>query len=156
MYYEFDHDVESIFKLLTDPQFIVDRCLALGELDADCEVVDKGETTEIKLARKVRRDFPSFLSRLFDPVQTMQMIERWKPDSEGGWKGKITIDIDGQPVTIGANFELYPTDDGCCYSIEHWAKAKIPLIGGRVEKYILGQMVEGNTAELDYLRDHLA
>ncbi len=155
MHYEFEHDVERIFASLSDPQFLVDRCLELGELEAGCEIAQEGERIEISLARKVKRDLPRFLARILDPVQTMLMTECWQPDGEGGWSGDYTVEVEGHPVTITANFELYPTDDGCCYSIEHQAKAKIPLISGKVEKYVLGQATEGCTAELDYLREHL-
>lgn len=155
LHYEFEHEVESVVNLLTDPRFLVDRCLGLGELEADCEVEAQGDTTVIGLTRKVQRDLPRFLAKMFDPVQTMQMREEWQPDGEGGWKGEFTIDIEGQPVSIGASFELYPTEEGCCYSIEHHAKAKIPLIGGKVEKYVLGQTEEGCTAEIEYLQQQL-
>jgi hypothetical protein len=95
------------------------------------------------------------MAKLFDPVQTLKMTETWRDDGEGGCNGDFTIDIDGQPITISADFELYPTDDGCCYRIEHRVKARVPLIGGRLEKYVLGQTLSGCEQELDYLRDQL-
>lgn len=155
MHYEFDHDAESVFDLLTDPQFLVDRCLSLGELEADCEVEEQEDVTVVKLTRKLRRDLPRFLAKIMDPVQTMKMTEQWQPDGEGGWSGEYTFTVEGQPVTIGATFQLYPTDAGSCYSIEHRVKAKIPLIGGKVEKYIQGQAEEGCADELDYVKEQL-
>lgn len=155
MSYEFDCDVDSVAALLNDPQFLVDRCLELGELEAECEVADEGDTTVIHLTRKVERDLPAFLSKIFDPVQTLQMTEEWQSDGEGGWSGEFAIDIEGQPVSIAANFELYPTAAGSCYTIEHQVKARIPLIGGKVEKFVLRQTKDTCRAELDYLRDQL-
>ena len=61
----------------------------------------------------------------------------------------------GQPVTISATFELYPTDDGCCYAIDHTVKAKVPLIGGQVEKFIRGQVADGCLAEMEYVEQQL-
>ena len=155
VHYEFEHDVESVFNLLTDPQFLVDRCLELGELEASCDVEEQDDVTVVNLTRKLQRDLPGFLAKIFDPVQTMKMSEQWQPDGDGGWGGEYTVDVEGQPVSIGAKFELYPTDAGCCYSVEHRARAKIPLLGGRIEKYIKGQAEEGCVLELDYLQEQL-
>jgi hypothetical protein len=155
MNFEFEHDAASVFDLLTDPQFLVDRCLAMGELEASCEVEEKAGVTVVSLTRKLKRDLPRFLAKMLDPEQIMQMTEKWQADGNGGWNGEYTFDMEGQPVCIRAKFELYPTDAGCCYSIEHQVKAKIPLIGGRIEKYIHDQAEEGCADELDYLQGQL-
>jgi hypothetical protein len=153
--YEFEHDVESVFNLLTDPDFLVDRCLELGELEASSDVDQKGETTAVNMTRKLERKLPGFLAKMMDPVQTIHIKEKWQPDEEGGWVGEYAFEVEGQPVSISAKFELYPTDMGCCYSIEHQASARIPLLGRKIEKFIHTQAVEGCTAELDYLRERL-
>ncbi|MEH6519547.1 MAG: DUF2505 family protein, partial [Halioglobus sp.] len=62
----------------------------------------------------------------------------------------------GQPVTISASFKLLPTRTGCRYTVSHSVKAKIPLVGGRVEKYILGQTADGARDELGYASNHLS
>ena len=38
-------------------------------------------------------------------------------------------------------------------SILHHVKVNVPLIGGAVEKYVLGQTEQGCSEELDYLAD---
>ena len=146
VHYEFEHEVESVLALLMDPDFLVDRCLALGELEASCEVEELDGTTVIKLTRKLQRDLPGFLAKMMDSVQIIRITEQWQADDEGGWNGEYTFEVEGQPVAVGARFELYPTDAGCCYSIEHSASAKIPLLGRRIEKFILVQAEEGCTA----------
>ena len=156
MHFEFGFDVRSVYEILTEPQFLVDRCLDLGELEASCEVEERGKSTVISLTRKVEQDLPRFLSKMIDPVQTMQMTETWRPDGNGGYTGDYTFVMQGQPVTITASFELYPTADGCCYVIDHLVKAKVPLVGGRIEKYIQAQARQGCVAELEYAQQCLA
>lgn len=151
---EFDQDVQTVFEVLTDPQYLVDRNLALGELSAEAEVEEDDECISLKVVREVKRELPSFLARLFDPVQMMDMTEVWHP-YEDGWRGEWKMDVRNQPVTILASFELVPTETGCRYSVAHRAKAKIPLVGGKVEKYILGQTSQGARDELEYLRNYL-
>ncbi|MEH6551079.1 MAG: DUF2505 domain-containing protein [Pseudomonadales bacterium] len=151
---EFGQNIDTVFELLTDPQFLVDRCLALGELSAECEIFEDGDHILVELTREVTRDLPSFLARIFDPVQTMSMKETWSPDGDG-WSGHWTVIIEGQPVSINADFSLKPAANGCIYTVSHKAKAKIPLIGGKLEKFIQGQSIEGAEAELSYLKEHL-
>ena len=153
--FEFDHDVATVYETLTEPQFLVDRCLALGELSAECDVEEDEDYTTVNLMREIRRDLPRIMAKLFDPVQVMDMQELWQAQGDG-WGGEWTMDVRGQPVTISATFELVPTKTGCRYSVTHQVKAKIPLVGRQVEKYILGQTGDGATDELTYLRDYLS
>jgi len=153
--FEFDHDVETVYETLTEPQFLVDRCLALGELSAECDVEEDDNYTTVNLVREISRDLPRIMAKLFDPVQVMDMQERWQAQGDA-WRGDWTMDVRGQPVAISASFELVPTNSGCRYSVTHRVKAKIPLVGKQVEKYILGQSSDGATDELTYLRDYLS
>jgi hypothetical protein len=156
MHYEYEHDAQSIFELLTDPDFLVNRCLELGELEASCEVEENGDETVVSLTRIVERDLPRVLAKVFDPVQTIRMKETWVPDGPDAYKGNYVFEVVGQPVTVKATFELYSTDDGCCYAINHTVKARVPLIGGQVEKFILGQVADGCLAEMEYVEQQLA
>ena len=153
--YPFECDAQSVYECLTEPHFLVDRCLALGELSAECDVIEDDETTTINLVREVRRELPRILAKLFDPVQLMDMTEHWREDGDG-FVGDFIIEIRGQPVTITAEFELVPTQEGCLYTITHKVKARVPLVGRQLEKYVLGQTAEGARDELDYLNEQLS
>ncbi len=152
---EFECDVDTLYELLSDPQFLVDRCLGIGELSAECEVEQEGEDTVIHLMREVERDLPKVLAKLFDPVQMLKMTERWREDGDS-WRGDWTIEVQGQPVTIYGDFSVVPTESGCRYSVSHRASAKVPLVGKQVEKYILSQTAQGASDELDYALDSLS
>lgn len=148
------HDIQRVYETLTDPEFLVDRCLALGELSAECEVEEDGEATVITLVREIQRDLPRLLVKLFDAVQVMDMTETWTPHGDG-WRGSWEMKVRGQPVTVGADFELVPSAGGCRYRVSHRASAKIPLAGKAVEKYILGETTGGARDELTYLSRYL-
>jgi hypothetical protein len=47
--FEFEHDAQTVYEALTDPDFLVDRCLALGELSAECDVEESEGVTTIRL-----------------------------------------------------------------------------------------------------------
>jgi Protein of unknown function (DUF2505) len=150
--YRFEAGADKVFALLTDADFLVDRCLALGERSAECSVEDDDDEVVINLTREVERNVPAFLSRLFGSSQTVEMVERWQ--ARGATRqGRFTLKVVGQPVVVEATMTLRraPKGGGCVYSIEHSAKANIPLVGRRVESFILGQTEAGARAELDYL-----
>ena len=153
--YEFDYAIETVFQLLSDPDFVVERSLALGDLESECEVYEEDERLVVASKRQIVRDLPSFLKKVFDPVQRMALTEKWVADDEGGYSGEQHIVIDRVPLTITASIELFPTDDGCCYRITHRAKAKIPLIGGKLEKFAQAQAQEGAQDDMRYLAQSL-
>lgn len=152
--FTFDQDVNTVFNLITDPDFIVERCVALGEVEADCDVEDYEDKTVVTIRRVVSRDLPAFLAKLFDTQQTLKMVETWNKDGEN-WQGEYRVDVEGQPVTVTAKFSLEAKGSGSLYRIQHKAKANIPLIGGKVEKFILGNTESGAGAELEYTQNAL-
>ena len=152
--FDFDCEPGRVYELLTDPEFLVDRCLDLGELSAECEVTEEDGLTTIELTREVSRDLPKVLAKLFDSVQMMDMTEQWEEDGEG-YTGEWTMKVRNQPVTISARFKLVATARGCRYTVNHSAKANILLVGKQVEKYILGQTADGARDELEYLAERV-
>jgi len=153
--YFFQADVEQVFELLTDPDFLVQRCVALGEKDIQCDVECEGRKTRVEITRTVKRDLPKVLAKLFGDENTMTMVEDW--EEIGATKmGSYVVEVAGQPVTLKATFSLKPKDEGCEYEIKYSAKAKIPMVGKKVEDFILGQTEEGMHLEMDYLAEKLA
>lgn len=153
--FDFDQDVATVFNLITDPDFLVKRSTEIGELEADCDVEDYDDKTIVKMRRLVSRDLPAFLAKLFNPKQNLTMVETWLKDGEE-WKGSYVVTVEGQPVTISADFSLKAKGTGSCYSISHKAKANIPLVGGKVEKFILANAEEGALLELNFAKQSLA
>ncbi len=152
---EFQTDVDTIYQLLTDPEFLVERSGALGEEHCECEVEEYEDETVITLERRVKRELPSFLAKMFNPVQTLKMKETWRPSGDS-WEGDLEIQVAGQPVVIRGEFTLKSSKKGCVYSVSHSCKAKIPLVGGKVEKFILSQTGDGAKDELAFVSKKIA
>ncbi len=153
--FNFDQSVDAVYQLLTDPDFLVERSTALGELSADAEVEEYDDETVVKMTREVKRELPSVLAKMFNPVQIMKMEETWRRDGDD-WSGDFAITVEGQPVKLSAEFSLKANGSGCVYAIKHACKAKIPLVGGKVEKFVLSQAEDGAKQELEFARDKLA
>ena len=72
---QFDRDLDTVWTQLQDPDFRVERSLALGELSADCEIEDFGDSLTVAMQREVTRELPSVLAKVFNPKQTMNFTE---------------------------------------------------------------------------------
>lgn len=155
MQVKFSAPIDAVYAAFTDPEFLEQRSLDLGELSADCKVKKAGSGHAVTMKRKVERELPSFLARLFNPVQQIVIEEKWSDDGDGGKEATYLLTVTGQPVEVSATISLRPAGKGCVYEISHRAKARIPLIGGQIERFVLGQTEAGCKDELDYMASEL-
>ena len=155
MQVKFSAPIDTVYAAFTDPEFLEQRSLDLGELSADCKVKKAGSGHAVTMKRKVERELPSFLARLFNPVQQIVIEEKWSDDGDGGKEATYLLTVTGQPVEVSATISLRPAGKGCVYEISHRAKARIPLIGGQIERFVLGQTEAGCKDELDYMAKEL-
>ena len=151
---DFSQDLDAVLSKLKDESFRRQRCAALHEDMLSFAIAEEGDGFVVTMSRNVRRELPSVLAKVFSSVQTLDFEERWWPVGDG-WQGSLTMDIRSQPATVKGDFSLMPTAKGCRYQIEHRCNAKIPLIGGKVEKYVCAQTDGGAEAELQYLHSEL-
>lgn len=142
---------DKVFAVLTDPKWLEARCLALGELSALCKT-RKSPSVVVTMKRRVRLELSALISKVLSPESEIELEERWSAEGKG-YKGQLTLQIVGKPITVKGDFELVPDGKGCIYRIQHHVKVNVPLIGGAVEKYVLGQTEQGCSEELDYLAD---
>lgn len=153
--FTFDHPVDVVFDLFCDPDFLVERSMALGELSADAEVEeDDSGLIVVKMQREVKQDLPAFLAKLFKPQQTITMNDQWRLVGSN-YVGKGEFNVVGQPVTVKVEMTLKPKGKGCVYTVKYKPTANIPLIGGKVEKFIEGNCADGSMKELKYTAERL-
>ncbi len=152
---KYSASADKVFALLTDPKWLEARSLALGELSAGVKSKKSGGGVALTMKRRVRRDLPGLLAKVMSPESDLVFEETWSAESEGGRRGKLTMEAIGQPVKMTAEFELVPTGKGCVYRITHKCKSSVLLIGGAVEKFALGQVETGCADEFAYLVEYL-
>ena len=151
---DFEHGVKAVHDAMTDPKYLIDRNLALGEISAEYDVAEENDGTTITAVRELRRDLPGLLAKLFDSVSIMDLTENWLEKGDG-WAGEWSLQVREQPVSVTGRFELAPTSTGCSYTVSHQASAKIPFMSGQIEKFILGQTTNGARNELEHLKNYL-
>lgn len=151
---KFNAPVDKVFALLTDPKWLEARSLAIGELSASVKAKKAASGVTLIMKRRVHRELNAMISKVLSPDSDIEFEEKWATDGDRR-TGNLTLQIVGKPITVTGDFELAPDGKGCVYRIQHHAKVKIPLIGGMVEKFVLGQTEQGCSDELDYLSDYL-
>ena len=151
---KFNAPIDKVFGLLTDPKWLEARSLALGELSASCKTKKTAGGATVTMKRRVRRELNAVISKVLSPESDIELVEQWKVDKDSR-SGTFTLQVVDKPVTVTAEFELATDGKGCVYRIQHHAKVRVPLIGGVVAKFVMGQTEEGCADELDYLADYL-
>lgn len=152
--FTFPVDIEEIYEILTDPQFLVDGNVALGDVDSECDAEESGSDVVIKMTRTRAMDLPGFLANVLGASQVFSTEELWQV-ADDHYEGSSTTVVQGQSGTVRTEFSLIPTKKGCEYKIAHTAKIKIPVVGRRVEKYIVNAASEDVKKEMKYLRSEL-
>lgn len=147
-------DADTVAALMTDPDFIVDRCLAIGELSAECHADEDGDSVTLHTTRVARQDLPGFLTKLVGEEQTVTVHELWQ-DVADGYRGRYTVRTARAPIEIEGRFTLQPDGTGSVYKVEHRFHVPIPLIAGRIEKVLQRQITATVEAELGYAAERL-
>jgi hypothetical protein len=150
----FDADVETVSNLMTDPDFVVERCLGIGELSAECRAETDGDAVTLDTTRVARQDLPAFLTRLVGEEQTLKVHEVWQTVGDGR-KGRYTVRSTMAPIEIEGRFTLRPAGSGSVYTVEHRFHVPIPLIAGRIEKVLRRQITATVEAELEFAAERL-
>ncbi|HET7531041.1 MAG TPA: DUF2505 domain-containing protein [Mycobacteriales bacterium] len=130
-----DGDVETVFGLMTDPEFLERKFAAGGAKDVSADCTDAaGGGREVVVRRHVTVDLPGFAKKFIQPTNSVVQIEQWAPADETGRRVcTYRIDVHGVPSHIKGTVTLSPDGPGTRQDIEADVKVSIPLVGGKLE-----------------------
>lgn len=152
--YLYPYEAEDIANLLMDPDYLKQRAKAVGEKNVTTKTFTKGDKTIVKRHLEKELDLPQFLKRLFNPLQVVEITEEWQ--STGlNFVGKAVYDAGVLPVSMETETIVQDTEEGCAVSIHFFIKVNMPIIGKRVEKFIVSNFVAGADKAFGFLADYL-
>ena len=127
---------EDVFAMLADPEFQAAKVEATHPLSHTESVTAKGEQTEIVTSRVISTDgFPDFAKSMIGPKLRVTETIMWsRASADGSRTGTIDIAIGDAPVAMNGTLRMATGGSGTRIDIDGDLKAKIPLVGGRVEK----------------------
>jgi hypothetical protein len=150
-------DVATVFSTLTSrswPDRKKDVLHDGSRLVRREERADGGLT--LVVSRELPAGVPGFLERFLPQDGRVVQTDDWGPDDGGGTRsGTWSVDIPGAPARLGGTMRLEPTTSGSRYLIDGEVTVKVPLVGGKAERFIAGMVEKLAGKEGDLLRSSL-
>lgn len=153
--HRYEHELEAVYALFTDPGEIEAKHAALGARHIqieECELYEDG--ADVRFVRELPAEVPRVLSRFLQPWNTVQQSEQWR-SSRDGYDAVLDIDIANVPVTITGTLELEPFKGGCVNHVRIDIDSGIPLVGSTLAEFVAKDCERLVADEYDYIRKRL-
>jgi len=127
-----------VLKMFTDKDFHTKKLGVLGiqkykVLEHDA----KGDDFRIKIERKVPLDAPGIIKKFVPAEASVASEEKWNRASKSG---AVKIEPAGIPVEIRCTARFADDAQGCVITYAFDVTAKVPFVGGALEKFIASDM----------------
>ncbi len=153
--HKYSVDVDALFALFQDPEFIVERYLGTGAVSASLLELSSDEGVLIQVERVVQVDVPAFLSKFMHPTTHVVQTERWQGEAGGPYLNDMQVEIRGTPVKLHVAMELAGKGKGCVNRVEIEARCGIPLIGGKVADFVAKDAERTANLEYEFIKGYL-
>lgn len=140
---------DEVYELSIDPTYQDEICEEAGALSHQSTVAETGAGHEVKVQRVMPSgDVPDLVKKLVgDKVDVTQVITWGARQSDGSREGVLDVSIKGQPITMKGTTTITPDGDGTAVDVTADLKAKLPLVGGRIEKLTAPEIIKAIGAE---------
>lgn len=127
---------DEVFAMLADQEFQARKCVATGALSHSVSISAHGDRTVIVSSRKLPTEgFPDFVKSLVGATLGVTETQDWGPaGADGARQGRLTVDIGGAPIDLVGTLSLARDGQGSVESVNGDLKARIPLIGAKIEQ----------------------
>jgi hypothetical protein len=155
--HEYDYAVETVFAAFTDPDFYLEKFEGIGHRDVEVVACsDDDDVFAIKTSRQVPLDVPGPLKALVGAWTTVIQNEEWLEGEDGEFLNELDIASEGVPAKMTGTMTLYATEDGGCVNeVTITIDCSIPLLGGKLERFVADTTSEQLDAEYAFIQDYL-
>lgn len=153
---DFDREPEALMALITDRDYFLRKYSNLGADRIEVEeCVDDGDRFAITVRQRVPQNtpLPGFIRRLVGDRIAITQTDIWQRSQR---RGRIDIVVASAPVAIAVDLQLAPRPGGSRLALAFDIDARVPLLGGRVEQFLAGDIVQRMRDDLDETRRLLA
>lgn len=140
---------DEVYANTIDPAYQDEICEEAGALSYRSEVVQKGAGHLVTVQRVMPSgDVPDLVKKIVgDKVDVTQVITWGERQADGSRQGTLDVGFKGQPISMKGTTSLTPHGDGTLVQVTADLKAKIPLVGGKVEKMSAPEIIKAMGAE---------
>ena len=142
---------QQVVRARCDAGYLEALCRRTGALEHDVQV--DGLSTVVRRVMPTDR-IPDFARRFTGERITLVETTLWQPttDAAGARHGEIRLSVEGAPVSAASTTVVRPDGTGAVEVVSGQVTAKVPLIGGRIEKAVLPALEAALDAQVDAYR----
>jgi uncharacterized protein YndB with AHSA1/START domain len=140
----YDASPAEVFEMLADPGFRKRVGEALDVASADITLERDGDGFALTNDQVQQTGgLPSFAKKFAGETTRVIQTEEWSSPTGG----TLRIEAPGKPTSMAGTIELVPDGSGTVEVVELEIRAKVPLVGGRLERLMADQVRSGMDTE---------
>lgn len=142
--------VEQVYAAFADEQYWLARLADSGAdtVALDSMIIEADGGVVIATTQGIHREKLPALAAQFHPGDLdVARHEKWHPVRGGRARAEVTGKIVGAPARLSGDAVLEPAGGGCELRLIATVQVDIPLVGGKIEGFIGGQLAELMTTE---------
>lgn len=134
-----------MYTTLVDPVFLRARLAELGGRNA--ALFDHRAEPDGRVSYRLRhgveaKNLPPAVRTLLGGDLTIDRAETWRPEPGGGYSGTVRVTIPNMPGDLGGKVALTDTESGSTLLLDGEVRIPIPLVGGKIEETVSGQITQ--------------
>ncbi|MEO7070110.1 MAG: DUF2505 domain-containing protein [Nostocoides sp.] len=151
---EFAAPCDQVFAIIGDTEFQTSIADTPGSSAA---VATRGDRTVVTSHRVLPTDdLPDFVRTFVGSHLKLTEVQDWGPAAaDGSRSGVLTLTIDDVPIRLDGTLSLSPAGSGSVQSVTGELRARIPLVGGKVEQSAAPALKAGIELEFAAIRQRL-
>lgn len=137
----FPKGADTVLKMFTDQNYFLKKYEITGATNIELlNVEHEGDHFSIEVKRDVPADvpLPGFAKKLVSETMSVTQKDSWNTAKR---TGRLDIHIKGVPADIHCDMELLDEGDSSTLMLNFSVTASIPLIGKKVERLLLDDIV---------------
>lgn len=154
--HQFPVDAATVLKHYTNPNFLLRKYAELGRQEVNLLGHNTdGETHRIEISYLEHTEvhgIPDFARKLLSPQTRIQQVTEWNATE---LRGRVTLDPDG-PAHMHCELQLEDNADGSQLSLSWNIKVSVPLLGAKLEKFLMQGMQEKSRRDEELSRQLLS
>ena len=150
----YDATPEEVFAIVTDATFREQACEKTKALSYDVQVTESGGDTIVRVSREMpANDVPDIARKFVGQTLTVVQTETWHgAAADGSRRADVVGEISNTPVTLKGTASI-SGDGQAVQAIDLDVKVAVPLIGKKMEPFVVDAIRSGLQKEHELARD---
>lgn len=151
----YDATPEEVFAIVTDATFREQACERTKALSYDVKVSESGADTVVRVQREMPSDeVPDIARKFVGQTLTVVQTETWHPAKpDGSREAEVHGEITNTPVSLKGTASIKAEGGRAVQAIDLDVKVAVPLIGKKIEPFVVEAIKAGLTKEHELGRE---